>query len=73
MPVGYDDPVAPFIAGLKLASRRVGAGYWQLAHCPFHDDRSPSFSFNVELDRWKCFAGCGGGRLSLAARYGPRR
>ena len=69
---GYDDPVAVFVSGLKLARSRKPDG-WQLAHCPFHDDRSPSFSFNLTLDRWHCFAGCGGGKLSLVARYGPRR
>ena len=69
---GYDDPVAAFVGSLKLA-RRGGSGGWQLAHCPYHDDRSPSFSFNLDLDRWHCFAGCGSGVLSLVARYGPRR
>jgi hypothetical protein len=67
-----DDEVVRFVAGLTLAPRQ-GSNGWQLAICPFHDDRHPSFSFNVDEDRWKCFAGCGGGRLSLLARYGPRR
>jgi hypothetical protein len=30
-------------------------------HCPFHDDRHPSFSATDEY--WSCFAGCGGGDL----------
>lgn len=29
------------------------------ARCPFHEDRNPSFS--VKGERWRCFAGCGGG------------
>ena len=29
--------------------------------CPFHEDKNPSFSFNVEDGKWKCFAGCGEG------------
>jgi len=36
-------------------------GEWRQARCPFHDDRSPSFSFNAKTGSWKCFAGCGGG------------
>jgi CHC2 zinc finger/Toprim-like len=29
--------------------------------CPFHEDRSPSFSVFDDGKRWKCFAGCGEG------------
>ena len=29
--------------------------------CPFHEDKNPSFSFNIEDGKWKCFAGCGEG------------
>ncbi|MGA2541694.1 MAG: CHC2 zinc finger domain-containing protein [Verrucomicrobiota bacterium] len=29
--------------------------------CPFHDDRSASFSIYADGLRWICFAGCGGG------------
>jgi len=29
--------------------------------CPFHNDRSPSFSGNSETGLWRCFAGCGSG------------
>jgi len=40
--------------------------------CPFHDDRHPSFSLHPERG-WKCFAGCGQGRLTqLAAKLGIR-
>ncbi|MFH1023795.1 MAG: CHC2 zinc finger domain-containing protein [Planctomycetota bacterium] len=33
------------------------------ARCPFHDDKSPSFSVNLETGLWCCHAesGCGGG------------
>jgi len=27
-------------------------------HCPFHDDRSPSFTLMPDGRRWKCFGGC---------------
>ena len=31
--------------------------------CPFHEDRSPSFSVFDDGKRWKCHAGCGGGSV----------
>ncbi|MBS1960081.1 MAG: hypothetical protein JST80_11450 [Bdellovibrionales bacterium] len=34
------------------------------AFCPFHSDRNPSFSANIETGFWKCFAGCGAGSYS---------
>lgn len=33
------------------------------ARCPFHDDRTPSFSADTESGLWKCFAGCGHGNF----------
>ena len=39
--------------------RRIGAEI--IGHCPFHDDKNPSFSGNAENGCWKCFAGCGSG------------
>ena len=45
----------------RLENIKKGRGEWRQARCPFHDDRSPSFSFNVQTGAWKCFAGCGGG------------
>lgn len=40
-----------------------------LCNCPLHDDRTPSFSFNVSTGLWICF-GCGqkGNAEQLAAR-----
>lgn len=29
--------------------------------CPFHDDRSPSFTVWPQTNTWKCWAGCGSG------------
>ena len=40
--------------------------------CPFHDDHKPSLSIHPSRG-WICFAGCGGGRLTLlAARLNVR-
>ncbi len=38
-----------------------GRGVQRYGHCPFHDDKSPSFSLNAQTGLWKCFAGCGQG------------
>ncbi len=37
-----------------------------LVLCPLHDDRQPSLSIHSERG-WKCFAGCGQGRLTRLA------
>ena len=31
--------------------------------CPFHEDRSPSFSVFDDGKKWKCHAGCGEGSV----------
>jgi hypothetical protein len=38
-------------------------GEWD-ARCPLHKDNKRSARFNFEKGLWKCFAGCGSGRLS---------
>jgi len=41
-----------------------------MARCPLHDDHNPSLSLHP-VRGWKCFGGCGAGRLTLlAARLG---
>ena len=42
--------------GIELRQR--GRSLWGL--CPFHDDRTPSFTVDPEKQRFKCF-GCGAG------------
>lgn len=32
-----------------------------MGKCPFHQDRSPSFSVDITRQRWRCFAACGHG------------
>lgn len=52
--------------GIKAVATR---GDWRDARCPWHDDRSRSFTFNVQSGGWKCQAGCGhGGLKELAER-----
>jgi DNA primase len=41
-------------AGVQL--KRSGSHRWQ-GHCPFHDDRSPSFFVDLDTQRFVCF-GC---------------
>jgi phage/plasmid primase-like uncharacterized protein len=38
--------------GLKL----LGSGIWRKALCPFHEERNPSFSVNVQEGAFKCHA-----------------
>ena len=44
------------VASEHLALRRVGARWVGL--CPFHNEKTPSFSLNAELGFYYCF-GCG--------------
>lgn len=36
--------------------------------CPFHDDKHPSFSVNLNTGQWKCHAGCGSGNVFTFAK-----
>jgi DNA primase len=44
------------LVGARTDLRRVGSRFTGL--CPFHDERTPSFSVNAELKLYHCF-GCG--------------
>jgi DNA primase len=46
------------VIGERVALRRIGRRYSGL--CPFHEERTPSFSVNPEWQIWHCF-GCGKG------------
>lgn len=50
--------------GIKAEATR---GDWRDAKCPWHEDRSRSFTFNVASGGWKCHAGCGSGGLKEIA------
>lgn len=41
--VGYEVPLSPRESG------------WTKIRCPLHDDRTPSASVNIEINRWQCF------------------
>jgi DNA primase len=44
----------------QRTSLRKGSGSRYMGRCPFHDERSPSFSVNADLNVYHCF-GCGKG------------
>ncbi|MEJ7661308.1 MAG: CHC2 zinc finger domain-containing protein [Hymenobacter sp.] len=44
------------VVGDYVALKRKGQNYW--ACCPFHNEKSPSFSVNPSKGLYKCF-GCG--------------
>lgn len=63
------DAICDHLAGSGRRIHERGDGAFTTT-CPFHDDRHPSLSVHPERG-WKCFAGCGEGRLtSLAVRLG---
>jgi hypothetical protein len=49
---------------------KKGVNGWMQSKCPLHEDKSPSFSFNLN-GGWNCFSGCGKGDASdLAEKLG---
>lgn len=59
--------------GAVLESRGVktmGGGVQRSGRCPFHEDKSASFSVNTSTGLWHCHAGCGGGSvIDLLAKF----
>jgi len=51
----------PLPAVVGAVVKLVRAGKELKACCPFHADRSPSFTIYEGGQRWHCFGGCGGG------------
>ena len=49
------DVVSDYVALENLSSRTPKA------LCPFHDERTPSFSISLEHDSWRCWGACGVG------------
>ena len=55
----------PYIVGLHVVGTQANG------QCPFHDDKTPSFSFSLDTGQWFCHAGCGkGNALTFAERKG---
>lgn len=47
------------VVGSRIQLVRKGKDF--KACCPFHDEKTPSFTVNIAKGYWKCFGGCGGG------------
>ncbi|MXX92046.1 MAG: DNA primase [Chloroflexi bacterium] len=58
------DVVSDYVALENLSSRTPKA------LCPFHDERTPSFSISLEHDSWRCWGACGvgGGMFDFVMR-----
>lgn len=54
-------PYSKYFDNVKEAKR--DQNNWYIGLCPFHQDDSPSFSYNPETGGWICFAGCGKGNI----------
>jgi DNA primase len=55
---------------LNLAYKRQFKGKSYNIKCPFHSDRSPSFSIWPMTNTWKCWAGCGNGDvINLVSKF----
>jgi hypothetical protein len=57
------DQIREYLENRTPGQRRVTARSEVTVKCPFHDDRNPSLSFNLDKGVWTCHAGCGGGGL----------
>ena len=58
------DVVSDYVALENISSRTPKA------LCPFHDERTPSFSLSLEHDSWRCWGACGvgGGMFDFVIR-----
>lgn len=55
---------------IRLDGQRLPMRNEVALKCPFHQDRSPSFSLNLEKGVWNCHAGCGnGGMVAFEMRF----
>ena len=48
------------LSRLQITKEKNGEAW---GHCPFHDDKHPSFSVNIETGAWWCFACAEGGSV----------
>ena len=71
LPQAFLDDLLDRLDIVEVIDRRVKlkkAGKNYTACCPFHDERTPSFSVNPERQFYYCF-GCGAG--ALPGQLGP--
>ncbi len=68
-----EDFIAKHPLDAELTSRGVkliGQAPKLKAKCPFHEDKTPSLSLDLDRGLWNCHAGCGGGSvIDLIARF----
>lgn len=63
-----ENPLAEYCRSKGIELK--GSGAERMAKCPFHEDRTPSFSVNVNKQAWLCRGGCGGGSIiDLMAKF----
>ena len=61
------------VVGLRTSLRK-SSGTRYMGRCPFHEERSPSFSVNADLNLYHCFGcGKGGDVVTLRPRDGRAR
>lgn len=51
--------ISSVVQSENIELRQRGRLFW--ARCPFHQERTPSFSVDPERQRWRCFGACNGG------------
>lgn len=58
-----------FLISLNIPLVNTGKNYSTC--CPFHSEKTPSFSISPETNRWKCFGSCGinGDIIEFVQRY----
>ena len=60
--------IVDVVAGYNLPLKRAGAVWKGL--CPFHNERTPSFTVNPQRQIYKCFGcGAGGGPIRFVQSY----
>jgi DNA primase catalytic core len=61
--------ITDYMIGAGVQLKSAGGGKWK-ANCPFHRDKTPSFSVNEQFQNYKCW-GCGkhGDIISFVVEY----
>ena len=51
-------PIERLVTGFAVELKRQGKDLF--GRCPFHDDKTPSFSVSPETNLWHCLGACNG-------------